>query len=145
MKSMLAPNAEPSPTAVRMTKERFPDSPVDYLVADLLEPPDDWRQSFDLVVENMTVQSLPQALRAEAVAAVTSLVSEGGTLLVVAAARLDSASPAAGPPWPLSRDEVESFAQHGVHAEEIELIPDAKDSEVHRWRAVFRRDRPAVP
>lgn len=38
-----------STTAVRLARERYPDSDVEYVVADLLEPPPEWRRAFDLV------------------------------------------------------------------------------------------------
>ncbi|MGH3508570.1 MAG: class I SAM-dependent methyltransferase [Nocardioidaceae bacterium] len=127
-----------SPAAVRMTRARFPTTPVDYVVADLLEPPAEWREAFDLVVESMTVQSLPEQLRPMATRAVGSFVGVGGLLLVVAAARLDPTE-APGPPWPLTRAQVEAFAQEGIAVRTIELIPDAAEPAVHRWRAVFTR------
>ncbi|MFI7463293.1 methyltransferase domain-containing protein [Nonomuraea sp. NPDC049646] len=55
-----------SASAVRLARERFPDSPVDYVTADLLDPPAAWRHVFDLVVEIMTVQALPEELHARA-------------------------------------------------------------------------------
>ena len=33
-----------SATAIRAVRQRFPDSPVDYRVADLLDPPGDWSE-----------------------------------------------------------------------------------------------------
>src|SRR5262245_39093707 len=40
-----------SATAIGWCRRRFPASRVDYRVADLLEPPPEWRGSFDLVIE----------------------------------------------------------------------------------------------
>src|SRR5439155_12344874 len=57
-----------APTAVDGARRRFPESTVRYLVADLLDPPDEWPESFDLVVEIMTVQSLPDPERSQAIA-----------------------------------------------------------------------------
>ena len=42
-------------TAVARTRARFPRSSVRYLVADLLDPPADWRGTFDLVAETYTL------------------------------------------------------------------------------------------
>src|SRR5689334_10520121 len=53
-----------SPTAVQLARQRFPDSIVEYRVADLLDPPADWRDAFDLVVEVATIQALPYDVRA---------------------------------------------------------------------------------
>lgn len=46
-------------TAVRLARERHPETRVDYRVADLLALPEDWRGAFDLVVEIFTIQALP--------------------------------------------------------------------------------------
>src|SRR5213595_3438484 len=85
-------------------------APVDYRVADLLDPPPEWSEGFDLVVESMTVQALPRSLRERATAGVQGFVAGGGTLVVIAFARTDEDADDAGPPWPLTRDEVEAFA-----------------------------------
>ena len=127
-----------SPTAVRDTRERFPDSTVDYVAANLLDLPPEWLGGFDLVVEDMTVQSLPESLRSEATAGVASLVAPDGTLVVVAAAR-DEDQHVAGPPWPLTPSQVEAFATGGLERLDVERIPDAVDPEVHRWLGLFTR------
>jgi SAM-dependent methyltransferase len=74
-----------SPTAVRTARERHPASAVEYGVADLLDPPPQWRGAFDLVLESNNVQALPQPLRGQAIAQVGPLVAPGGMLLVLAA------------------------------------------------------------
>ncbi len=121
-----------SPTAIRTVQERFPDSEVRYLAADLLHPPAGWRHAFDLVVESLTVQSLPRSLREVAISAVGGFVAPGGTLLVVSGALGPDDDPDDGPPWRLTRAELESFARDGLETVRIEE-PDA------RWRAEFRR------
>jgi len=126
-----------SETAVRTARERHPDSPVDYQVADLLDPPPAWRGRFDLVVESNNVQALPPPVRARAIAQVGPLLAPGGTLLVLAAAA--TTAPADGPPWPLTRAEVESFGTPALSPMSIEEIPDADDKLVVRWRAEWRR------
>lgn len=126
-----------SPTAVEATRRRYPDSPVDYAVADLLDLPQRWHAAFDLVVESLTVQSLPVAYHDRAIRAVADLVAPGGKLVVIAAAREES-EPADGPPWPLTPAEVDSFAAGAVSAERIELHPVAQNPGARRWLATFR-------
>jgi SAM-dependent methyltransferase len=121
-----------APTAVRAARERVPGSAVDYRVADLLDPPAEWRGGFDLVVEVFTVQALPDEVRPRAIANVGELVAPGGTLLVVAAAREERDGPVAGPPWPLTGAEVDAFAAPGLRRERVERSDG-------RWRAEFRR------
>jgi SAM-dependent methyltransferase len=126
-----------SATAVRVARERHPGSPVAYVVADLLDPPASWRHGFDLVVESNTVQALPRRLRDRATAAVAALVAPGGTLLVLGAVPAAVAADD-GPPWPLTRAEIDAFAGGGLAAASVEQVPTQDDPSSLRWRAVFR-------
>jgi len=127
-----------SPTAVEGARRRHPHSPVRYEVADLLNPPADWRQAFDLVVESMTVQALPDPPRDQAIANVAELVGADGTLIVIALAHSGQA-PDDGPPWQLARREIDAFAAPGLVEVTVEEIADPPPSPVRRWRAEFRR------
>jgi SAM-dependent methyltransferase len=117
-----------SATAVRKARERHPASGVHYRTADLLEPPAEWRRAFDLVVESLTVQSMPVGPRARAIGNVAAMVAPGGTLLVVAFAGDEREE---GPPWPLSRADVEAFG------EDLETV--AVENDGQRWRVELRR------
>jgi hypothetical protein len=92
------------------------------------------------VLESITVQALPPPYHAEATARVTELVAPGGTLLVLSAAREPDDEPD-GPPWPLTRAEVEAFAGAGeLETVRIEDVHDPSDESFpHRWRAEFKR------
>jgi SAM-dependent methyltransferase len=127
-----------SPTAIDMARARFPDSAVDYRVANLLDLPGDWAHAFDLVVEIYTVQSMPIEVHPPATANVARTVADGGTLLVIATGRRDPEVIPDGPPFPLTRAEVEAFATGGLQAEHVEAIVDPGD-DPPRWRATFRR------
>jgi SAM-dependent methyltransferase len=127
-----------APTGVASARERHPGSRVHYTVADLLALPDAWRGGFDLVFESLTVQSLPIALHSRAIGAVCSLVTPGGTLLVVAAAR-DDGTEVEGPPWPLTRREIDEFACGDLRIRQIEELTDEHDPDVRRWRVELRR------
>ena len=125
-----------SPTAIRTARERYPDSTVHYRVANLLNAPDDLIGAFDLVVESYTVQALPPTVRAEATAAVAALVAPGGTLLVIASLRGDD-EPVTGPPWEMTRADIDAFAEHDL---EPVLVEDVhRDQDSHHWRAEYRR------
>lgn len=127
-----------SPTAVRLAREHYPASRVNYVVADLFELRAEWEAAFDLVVENITVQALPADVRPRAIRAISGTVAPGGALLVLAAAR-DEGDPADGPPWPLVRAEVESFATGGVEAVRVEDLRGMPPPWGRRWRAEFTR------
>ena len=130
-----------SATAIRAARERFPDSMVDLVVADLLDPPPAWRGAFDLVVESLTVQSLPRSARRGASDNVASFLAPGATLVVIAAA-LEDADPSAGPPWPLTRAEIGAFASGGLQEVRIEQVPSPHDRTWLWWLAEFRRPSP---
>jgi 2-polyprenyl-3-methyl-5-hydroxy-6-metoxy-1,4-benzoquinol methylase len=121
-----------SDTAVDVVRGRFPDSPVHYTVANLLDLPAEWWQAFDLVVEIYTVQALPVALREQAIASVAGLVAPGGTLLVIQS-NAETEPPRTPPPWPLTRAQIESFGDHGLVPASIEPAPG------DHWLAEFRR------
>jgi SAM-dependent methyltransferase len=124
-----------SPRAIRWAQSRFPE--LEFVAADLFAPPADWSGAFDLVHECYTLQALPDAPRAQAIRRIAQFVRHGGRLILIARGR-DNSGLAAGPPWPLTRDEVLSVAAHGLSAETVEQLPDPGDGKPH-WRAVFRR------
>jgi SAM-dependent methyltransferase len=127
-----------APAAIRAARRRFPRSAVEYVTADLLDPPPAWRDAFDLVIESLTVQALPHSLRATATENVARMVAPGGTLLVISTARPEG-GPVDGPPWPLTRREVEAFGSGDLRAVRIEEVPYPVESGIRRWRAEFRR------
>jgi SAM-dependent methyltransferase len=120
-----------SATAVRSARERHPGTKVDYRTADLLDPPVEWRGAFDLVVESLTVQSMPVGPREVAIRNVASFVAPGGTLLVVAFGGDEPDEAFEGPPWPLSRADIEAFG--------AELEPVTVENDAQRWRVELRR------
>ncbi len=124
-----------SATAVRSARRRFPDTTVEYAVADLLHPPDAWRRAFDLVVESITVQSMPVHVRRQAIGGVAELVAPGGTLLVIARSRDAADEPDDGPPWLLTRADIDTFTDYDLHPVRIEHLKGQPGS----WRAEFRR------
>jgi SAM-dependent methyltransferase len=125
-----------SPTAIRLAAERGRHY-VTYVVADLLDLPAEWGGAFDLVVEALTVQALPRTLRTPATDAVAGLVAPGGTLVVLTNKREDEGD-VDGPPWPLSRAEVDAFAATGaVEQVAVEALPEPGQHYAW-WRAEFR-------
>jgi SAM-dependent methyltransferase len=122
-----------SPTAVVQARDRYPESTVDYRVADLFALAQEWTRAFDLVVEIMTVQSMPRDVRRRAVASVRDLVAPGGTLFVCGA--VAPTEPSAGPPWPLDRTEMESFADERLELVALDELPGVGGA--RRWRGEY--------
>ena len=121
-----------APTAIEEARRRHPGSAVDYRVESLLDLPADLVGAFDLVVEVFTLQALPDPPRTEAAAAVASLLAPGGTILLVAF-RADGDRSPAGPPYPLTPEDLAKVAVGGVGLRTTEELPGP------RWRATYGR------
>lgn len=102
-----------SPTAIGRARERFPDSTVDYRVADLLDLPGEWSGRFELVVEIRTLQSLPVEIRRDAATAIAGTVAPGGRLWLFALAR-DAHAPGETRPWPVVTEELAVLVSAGL-------------------------------
>ncbi len=127
-----------SETAIRNCRERLRGSRVDYVAANLLDPPQRWKEGFDLVVEIYTVQALPPDLRSAAIDAVASLIHPGGTAVVIAKAR-DASEPPGCMPWPLTRGEMKRFRACGLEELSFEDYTDGESPPSRRFRAVYRK------
>jgi SAM-dependent methyltransferase len=134
-----------SGTAIRLARQRFPGSTVRYVVADLLNYPQAWLRAYDLVIEIITVQALPDPPRRQAIANVSRLVGPGGTLLVIAAVHHDDTPDTPVPPWPLRRAEIEAFGADGLSPTRIEITAIPGQPDERRWLAEFRRPSPGQP
>jgi SAM-dependent methyltransferase len=128
-----------SPTAIAATKKRCPNTRVEYLVADLFNPPAEWQRAFDFVLEVYTVQAFTGDLRARSIAKIAEFVAPGGRLLVIARGRAEDESLGQGPPWPLTRDEIDGFHRAGLEEESFEDYADPEPPWVRRFRALYRR------
>jgi 2-polyprenyl-3-methyl-5-hydroxy-6-metoxy-1,4-benzoquinol methylase len=113
-----------SPSAIAWCRERFEQSTVDYVVADLFAPDPEWLGRFSLVVEVATIQSLAPEHRRRTIAAIAALVAPGGTLLVSAIGRR-MGDHGSGPPWPVKRDELRWFESLGLDEVSFESRPSA--------------------
>ncbi|NES94525.1 MAG: class I SAM-dependent methyltransferase [Desertifilum sp. SIO1I2] len=102
-----------SASAIAQCRQRFPNSGVNYQVADLFALDPSWKQTFDLVVESRTIQALPLEVRSPAIEAIATLVAPDGSLLIVTYYR-DREDPPDGPPWPLSDGELNQFQALGL-------------------------------
>ncbi|HYL61124.1 MAG TPA: class I SAM-dependent methyltransferase [Candidatus Methylomirabilis sp.] len=127
-----------SEAAIRMTRRRFPESRVAYLVADLFAPPAEWRQKFDFVFEANTLQALPSEVRARAIERIASFVKPGGKLLVIARGR-QADEPEGQMPWPLTQSEMKEFVRAGLTEENFEEFFDNEEPPARRFRGLYVR------
>lgn len=132
-----------SPTAIGWARKRFPDSGIDFEVADLFDLPPDWRERFDLVVEINTIQALPPPRHRATMATIAGLVAPGGRLVVITFGRDEQDAAEQGPPYPLSRSELAAFAGEGLR--EVEATGDTIVNErlghpIVRWCLTYARE-----
>lgn len=128
-----------APTAIDECRARFPESSVDYVVADLLAPPESWVGRFDLVVESNTIQVLPVDLRESALEVLVSFLTHGGSLYLLARLRDDDESPG-DMPWPLTRDDLTiPIHDHRLIPVVLDDFVDPEEPSVRRVMACFRR------
>ncbi|MDE2578517.1 MAG: class I SAM-dependent methyltransferase [Hyphomicrobiales bacterium] len=125
-----------SENAIAWARKRFPQSSVDYRAADLFATPRDWRGAFDFAHECYTLQALGPAALPAAARAIAQTLKPGAQLLVIARAR-DEREEIPGPPWPLTRSQIDTIAQAGLRLEALEDIPEGGPRGRH-WRALFR-------
>ncbi|WP_374307469.1 class I SAM-dependent methyltransferase [Methylocella sp.] len=124
--------------AVEWARGRFPQSAVDYRVADLFAPPPEWLGAFDLVNECYTLQALAPDLVPAALGALARVLRPGGAMLLVARAR-DEGEAAAGPPWPLPPGVFAQAEAAGLEPAAIEDVAPAGALATRHWRALLRR------
>ncbi|MBE9051407.1 class I SAM-dependent methyltransferase [Nostocales cyanobacterium LEGE 11386] len=127
-----------SPTAVDWCQQRFPDSPVTYVVADLLALPLQWHQAFDLVVESRNIQALPLSIRSTVIESVASVVANKGSLLVITRFRDTEAEPD-GPPWPLSNSELAQFEKLGLDEVSRVVFCEAEQTDIKQLRIEYKK------
>jgi len=106
-----------SQECINWCRERFPESSVDWQVADILEPPQQWLEQFDLVVEIHILQAIPDGgIRELAAQNLPKLLIKDGFLLCIG--RLDNGEQIIqSPPWPLKEDWLKaSFSNLNLHS-----------------------------
>jgi SAM-dependent methyltransferase len=131
-----------SPAAITWCRQRYPQSAVQYIACDLFRLPDDWQRNFSFVFEAYTWQALPDSLRPLAIAKTAQLVAPGGRLLAVMRAREEHES-ANGPPWPLTRAELEPLRHEGLAFDSFEDFLDSESPPIRRYRLLA--SRPLTP
>lgn len=132
-----------SPTAIAWCQERFPDSTVNYLVADLLAIPSQWHQAFDFIFECRNIQALPLNVRYEVISSVASVISLNGTLLLITHVRETEVEPS-GPPWPLSNSELTQFENLGLYQIGQLVFSESKQVDIKQVRIEYQRHNPII-
>lgn len=97
-----------SPSAIQLCQDRYPNSEVNYVVANLFNTPENWIEAFDIVYECNTIQVLPGKYCIQARKNISSLLSKGGHLLVSCRSR-DKGKQLDDIPLPLDKNEMDAF------------------------------------
>ena len=127
-----------SPSAIAMCRQRYPDSAVNYLVADLFNYPGNWHRGFELVYECNTIQILKGPSRLQAVEAITDLVVPGGEILVSCRSR-NVGKQQDTFPLALDRNEIDGFLRAGLSEAYFLSYDDDQDPPVPHYFAVYKR------
>ncbi|MBI4752502.1 MAG: class I SAM-dependent methyltransferase [Acidobacteria bacterium] len=125
-----------SETAIGWCRRRYPDSPVQYLVADALALPDEWKHQFDFVFEAYTLQTLPVEIRPTVVSNLVQTLGTNGKLLLIARGR-DPEDDPGSLPWPLMKSELDEFVRAGLTQVSFEDFWDQEDPPKRRFRVLF--------
>ena len=120
-------------SAIEQAKKRFPETTVDYHVADLFNTPDDWQQAFDFVVENRTIQSIPYEHYQKSINSIANFVAPAGRVIVLCHAR-EPQMPHGTLPWSLSTAELQDFEDAGLTQVSFEHLQGGR-----YFRVVYQR------
>lgn len=107
-----------SASAINLCKKRFPGSGVEFVQADLFDPPAQWTGQFDFVLEIYTVQAVPPTYEDKAITNIAEFVAPGGQLVVIAEVGVGERSFDEGPPWLLTPQHVDHFVSRGLCVED---------------------------
>lgn len=112
-----------SPSAIELCINRYPNTKVNYVVADLFDYPKEWFEKFDVVYECNTIQVLPGEYRIKARVAMSSLIAKYGYILVSCRSRNEGDKEDAIP-LPLTKSEMDEFVNSDKLKEQSFLAYD---------------------
>lgn len=125
-----------APSAIAWCQQRFPDTKVNYLVDDLLNPTKISDCQFDFILESYTLQALPAEVRPQGMENISKLLAPHGTLLVICRGR-EFDEPAASLPFPLTKEELAYLNKLGLKQIEFEDYVGDNDP-IRRFRIEYR-------
>ena len=127
-----------SESAVEWASQLHKGKEIDWLVGDLVQPAQRWKEAFDLVLEVHILQAIPKEIRNRAYRNLAPLLDRKGLLMCIGRLANGLEEQNDAPPWPLSRDFIH---QIGEGLSEVEfhtaVVPDKEEI---RYRAVWKRD-----
>jgi hypothetical protein len=127
-----------STEAIQLCKNRYPDTKVNYLIADLFDYPLHWAENFDLVYECNTIQVLPGKYRIQARDAMVTLLAQGGRIIVSCRSRLKGEQES-DIPLPLDKEEIDGFIRCGLSEKSFETYNDSQEPPVPHFFASYNK------
>ena len=125
-----------SQTALDLAQKRFTESNVKFEKQDIFDMPQKYHEYFDFVFEALTIQSLPIEFREKMINAVVDTVAKNGQLLVVAHKRNTER---AGPPWSLTKEEIDMFQVGGMKEICHETISETSQISDIKFRVLYEK------
>lgn len=128
-----------SPSAIELCINRYPNTKVEYIVADLFDYPKEWFEKFDVVYECNTIQVLPGVYRHKARDAMSSLICKDGYILVSCRSRNEGEKQDAIP-LPLTKKEIDNFKTIN-NLKELSFLAydDNQEPSVPHFFAVYKK------
>jgi 2-polyprenyl-3-methyl-5-hydroxy-6-metoxy-1,4-benzoquinol methylase len=129
-----------SKEAIKLCKNRYPNTKVKYLVADLFDYDKQWVGNFDVVYECNTIQVLPGKYRIQARIAISNLLNANGHALISCRSRKKNEQKD-DIPMPLDYDEINKFVSDD-NLEEVGFLAydDTQTPSVPHFFAVYKRN-----
>ena len=121
-----------SPTAIEWARRLHHETDINFLVADLFNPPKEWFQAFEFALEIYTIQPLPLEMRPSVIDAIANFVRLHGRLIVVTRGRENDEEPLELP-WPLSRRDLLRFEENGFQQLGFEEAPGDEEPPIPRF------------
>lgn len=128
-----------SPAAIEWARSLHRETDINFAVADLFNPPKEWFQAFDFVLEVYTIQPLPMEMRASVIDAIANFVRLHGKLVVVTRGREDDEIPAEMP-WALSRKDLSRFEENGFRQINFEQMFGDEEPPEQRFVVEYVRE-----
>ena len=126
-----------SPTAIAWCQQRFPQTSVNYVVADALKPETSWQNRFDFALESYTLQALPESFRQQIMSTIANYLAPRGMLLIICRGRNIQEDAGISPPWALTKEELSFFTQLKLNQILFEDYLDQNQPPIRRFRITY--------
>lgn len=127
-----------SPTAIEWARRIHRDTDIKFVLADLFNPPKDWYQAFEFVLEVYTIQPLPLEMRVQTIDAIANFARLKGNLVVVTRGREDDEIPLELP-WALSRRDLSRFETNGLKPIRFEEMLGDEEEPIKRFVVEYEK------